>query len=143
MSDALQSLTYAPFAQPSPGQIHYVSALGFEPTLARLKAAIEASGLWIIHQIDPQRLLAQGGYDVLPIRQILFFHPRFAARILELSPNGLMEAPLKLVVLERPDGTVSIFHPDVEPQFARYPGLETLGTELSLLCRQIVEPLAV
>lgn len=143
MSEPLQTLTYAPFAQASPGQVQHVSPLNFESTLARLEAAIEAEGLWILHQIDPQRLLARGGYAILPARQILFFHPRFAARILEQNPNGLMEAPLKLVVLQWPDGRVTVSHPAVEPSFARHPGLDTLGAELSMICRRVLVSLDV
>ena len=135
MPEPLQNVVYAEPQGPRRG----VSPLSFTATVERLKAAIEAEGLWLIHEIDPEQLLARGGYCILPVRQLLFFHPRFMVPLLEANPDGLIEAPLKLVVLQRPGGEVSIHHPDVAAAFAQHPGLEPLGIELASLCQRIVD----
>jgi len=115
-----------------------ISAFNFEETLLRLKAAIEAEGLWLIHEIDPQLLSRRGGYAILPIRQLLCFHPRYLARLLEGDPTALIEAPLRLVIWESPDGRVRLRHPDVEKAYRQYPALEALGQELDSLCQRVV-----
>jgi hypothetical protein len=61
----------------------------------RLKVSIESAGFWILHEIDPQGLLKRGGYEIRAARQILFFHPRFMARLLRADAAALIEAPLK------------------------------------------------
>lgn len=116
----------------------FIAAFPFEETLSRLKAALEAEELWLIHEIDPQQLLRRGGYAILPTRQLLFFHPRYLARLLEGDPTGLIEAPLRIVVWESPDGQVRLRHPDVTQAFSRYPALQALGKELDTLCQRVV-----
>jgi uncharacterized protein (DUF302 family) len=132
-----QTVHYGPASVPG---FHVVvrSKLGFADTLARLQQALAAHDLWLIHEIDPQMLLARGGYDIAPARQLLFFHPRYAARLLAVDPAAVPEIPLKLVVLQMPDGSVTVRHPDVAAQFARYPGLAALGEELAALVRSLV-----
>lgn len=106
----------------------------FDETCSRLKAAITDADLWLIHEIDPQMLVRRGGYEILATRQLLFFHPRFMVRLLRGDPNALIEAPLKLVVMEMPTGAVAVRSSNPVEAFARYGGLEELGRELSELC---------
>src|SRR5436309_11327927 len=54
--------------------------------VSQLRKAIEASGLWVLQEIDPQSLLHRGGYAIGAARQILFFHPRLMARVLAADP---------------------------------------------------------
>ncbi|MGY4371736.1 uncharacterized protein (DUF302 family) [Bradyrhizobium sp. LB1.3] len=106
----------------------------FEETISRLKRAITDADLWLIHEIDPQMLLRRGGYEIRATRQLLFFHPRFMLRLLHGDPSALIEAPLKLVVMEMPTGAVIVRSSDPTDAFARYVGLGELGRELSELC---------
>lgn len=138
MPDALHPIHYATPTEDHPGQGTAHASLPFEATLARLKEAIAAEDLWIIHEINPQALLARGGYAMGPARQILFFHPRYVARLLAVDPGALVEAPLKIAILELPDGRVILRHPDPEAAFARYPGLEALGGELGAVVQRIL-----
>jgi uncharacterized protein (DUF302 family) len=107
---------------------------------ARLREPIEAAGLWVLDEIDPQAPLARGGYAIGATRQILFFHPRLLARVLAADPAALLEAPLKLVALELPDGSVVVRWIDPRAAFARYgdPALAELGQELAFACEEIV-----
>ena len=109
-------------------------------TVARLKAAIEVAGLWVLHEIDPQMLLRRGGFAIGPARQILFFHPRFVASLLAADPAALVEAPLKLVLLETAEGSTSLRWTDPAAAFARYghPALAALGRDLAATCDAIV-----
>jgi uncharacterized protein (DUF302 family) len=76
------------------------TALPFDEVLTRLRQAIEAAGFWVLHEIDPQKVLQRGGYDVGPARRILFFHPDLMVRLLQANPAALLEAPLKLAVMQ-------------------------------------------
>jgi uncharacterized protein (DUF302 family) len=112
----------------------------FEEVLWRLREAIEAADLRILHEVDPQMQLRRGGYTIGAARQILFFHPRFVVRILEADHAALLEAPLKLVILELPAGSTSVRWIDPLSAFSRYENaaLSDIGRELTAICEEIV-----
>ncbi len=83
-------------------------------------------------------LLKRGGFEILPTRQLLFFHPRYMKRLLAIDPNALIEAPLKLVAMQMPDNTVSVRYSKVEIQFNRYNGFEELAEELAIVCKRLI-----
>lgn len=115
-------------------------ALPVADVVARLRKAIEAANLWVLHEIDPQVLLSRGGYAIGAARQILFFHPDLMARVLAADPAALFEAPLKFAALELPGGAVTLRWTDPAAAFARYecPALADLGRELAATCEEIV-----
>lgn len=116
------------------------STLPFEDVLVRLRHEIEAAGLWVLHEIDPQKVLQRGRHAIGPARQILFFHPDLMVRLLQANQAALLEAPLKLAVLQQPDGAVTIRWIDPAAAFARYanPALTGLGHDLARRCEKIV-----
>jgi uncharacterized protein (DUF302 family) len=107
---------------------------------ARLRETIEAADLWVLHEIDPQALAKRGGYGIGAARQILFFHPRFLARLLTADPGALLEAPLKFAMLELPEGTTLLRWTDPAASLGRYgnSALASLGLELAAVCEEIV-----
>lgn len=114
-------------------------AMAVADVVARLRAAIGAADLWVLHEIDPQALLKRGGYRIGEARQVLFFHPRYVARLLAADPAALIEAPLKFAVLALPDGQTSVRWNDPVTTFGRYgkPALAELGRELATACEAI------
>jgi uncharacterized protein (DUF302 family) len=121
-------------------QHDWTTALPFKAVLTRLRQTIEAAGLWVLHEIDPQKVLQRGGYEIGPARQILFFHPDLMIRLLQANPAALLEAPLKLAVMQQPDGRTMIRWHDPAAAFGRYgnPVLTEMGQDLASRCRQIV-----
>ena len=111
----------------------------FEEVLAKLRAAIGASGLWVLHEIDPQAVLRRADLSIGAARQILFFHPDLMVRLLQADQSALLEAPLKFAVMELPDKTVSVRWINPEGPFARYDNaaLSKLGQELAITCEHI------
>lgn len=107
--------------------------------MAWLRAATDAVDLWVLHEIDPQALIERGGYLIGEARQVLFFHPRHVARLLEADPAALIEAPLKFAVLAMPGGQASVYRNDPVTAFGRYgkPALAELGRELAAACERI------
>lgn len=143
MDDTLTRVEYGRAAS-SPGhQSLSVSRLTFEETLVRLRQAIAEEDLLLIHEIDPQTLLRHAGHSIPPTRQLLFFHPRFMTRLLAIDPNALIEVPLKLVVMQMPDGTVTVRHPRIDVLLGRYDGLHDMANELAASCRRLAQTVAV
>ncbi|WP_201313783.1 DUF302 domain-containing protein [Dyella sp. EPa41] len=140
-SGSLKSVSYGEVSPP-PGEAVAISPVDFDATLACLKHAFKALDLWLIHEIDPQMLLARDGYPIGKARQWLFFHPRYAARLLEANPAALIEIPLKIAVLQMPDGRVLVRHMDIEAQLLRYPGMAALASELADVMRRVLARLA-
>jgi len=117
-----------------------VCELPFATTVERLRAAVEAHGLWVLHEINPQAIVARAGHEIGLTRQILFFHPDFMVRLVAADPAALLEAPLKFAVMEL-DGAVSVRWLDPAMGFARYgnAALAEVGRELEILCERIVD----
>jgi uncharacterized protein (DUF302 family) len=142
MAEALAPVDYATHVPPPAFQCVAPSRFPFDETVERLKRAIEAEDLWLIHEIDPQMLLQRGGFRIQPIRQLLFFHPRYMRRLLERDPNAVIEAPLKLVIAQSPDGAVTVRYINIDTSFARYPALTDLAAELTTICQRLVQSVA-
>ncbi len=114
------------------------SAHDFETTLAMLKQAIEGENLMVVHEVNPQQMLRMVGMRVRGMRQVYFFHPRYMQQILETNRNGGIEPPLKIIVMERPDGGAMVRYHDPVHQFAPYDGLADVATELRGVIETIV-----
>ncbi len=117
------------------------SVLSVAEIVPRLRAAIEQAGFWVLHEIDPQMLLRRGGFNIGPARQVLFFHPRFVVKMLQADPASLLEAPLKIAMIEQSNGSTVLRWQDPTAAFARYGSAELAdtGRELAKLCNLIVE----
>jgi len=140
-SDSLKNVSYGELSPP-PGETVAISPVDFDATIACLKHAFNTLDLWLIHEIDPQMLLVRGGYRVGKVRQLLFFHPRYAARLLEANPAALIEIPLKIAALELPDGRVLMRYVDIEKQLAPYPEMAPLASELADVMRRVIAHVA-
>jgi len=116
-----------------------VSAYGFDDTVELLKGAIEAHNLMVIQEIDAQRMLRMVNVQTGGMKQILFFHPRYMKQIREINAAGTLEPPLKIAVMERPDGKVMVRYIKPSYLFGRYDGLGKIGNELEQLVETIVE----
>ncbi|WP_158628793.1 DUF302 domain-containing protein [Dyella choica] len=141
MNAASTAVTYAAASHPSHQKV-VTSGWDFEATLERLRQGVAEKDMWVIQEINPQMLLERGGYSILPARQLLFFHPRYVARLLATDPSAVAEIPLKLVVMQMPDDSVTVRHNDVESLFGRYPGLAALASELSEISQDLMKTVA-
>ena len=139
----MTAATAVPFAfgaqTPAGRQVAYQSRFDVETTVARLEAAIAQADLWVLAKLDPQMLLAKGGFAIQPARQIFYFHPRYMARLLAANAAAIVEAPLKFVVLAPPGEPVSVRHPDIPAAFAGYGGMAEIALELAEVTAGIVE----
>jgi uncharacterized protein (DUF302 family) len=120
-------------------QRHIVTALPVEDAVSRLEKSIAQMDLLVLHRIDPQAIVRRHGYQIPAARQILFFHPRYMARLLAADPSALLEAPLKFALLALPSEETAVRWLDPAHHFARYANheLKELGRELSEVCDAI------
>ena len=114
------------------------SSHDFDETVALLKQAVEGENLMVVDEINPQQMLRMVGVRTDGMRQILFFHPRYMKTIIETNRNGGIEPPLKLLVMERPDGRTIVRYHDPVHLFAPYDGLASVATELKGVVEQVV-----
>ncbi|MDX2201215.1 MAG: DUF302 domain-containing protein [Hyphomicrobiaceae bacterium] len=124
-------------AVPAGRQVAYASPHDLETTVDRLKAEIAARDLWVLAELNPQMLLAKGGFSIRPARQIFYFHPRFMSKLLAANAAAIVEAPLKFVVLAPEGAPVSVRHPDIPAAFAGYAGMAEIAGTLDGLTREI------
>jgi uncharacterized protein (DUF302 family) len=116
--------------------LEFVSLYNFAQTVDRLRHAIQDAGFLLLHEIDTQTVVKAHGLEIDGLRQLLFFHPRYIKTILEHNNAAIVEAPLKLIVMETEAGVV-VRCAKPSYLFGRY-GLQDLGQELELLVTTIV-----
>ncbi len=121
-------------------QFDVTSRRPFPEVLAALRQAIDQADMKVLHEIDPQGALRSIDKVIGGARLVFFFHPQLLARLLEIDSSAIVEAPLKLAVLEMPDGSVSIRAADPAIALGRYgsSALTGFGQELSAACDRIV-----
>ena len=117
------------------------SAYDFDETLSRIRRAIEAENLMVVHEINPQQMLRMVGVRTGGMRQVLFFHPRYMKQIMETNRNAGIEPPLKVLVMESPNG-VMVRYEDPVHQFQVYRGLGGRSEELRGIFERVVAAVA-
>ncbi|MCH8838372.1 MAG: DUF302 domain-containing protein [Candidatus Marinimicrobia bacterium] len=120
-------------------QAMVASAYDFTDTVELLTAAIEEQNLMVIKEIDAQKMLKMVNKKVGGMKQLLFFHPRYMKMIMEANPMGTIEPPLKIAVMERPDGQVMVKYIKPSALLGKYSGLEEIGKELDEIVTQITD----
>lgn len=113
----------------------------FDTVLSNAREAIFNHGFLLLHEINPQAILATQQIITGPIRQLLFFHPVYMKQLLDHDPTAVIEVPLKLVLraTDRGDTMLTYHHPALQLQ--GYAGLEALGKVLQAKMEAIVEQL--
>ncbi len=134
-----------PFGQPSltadSFQAHRVSTRPHAQIVKALQAAIADAGLKLLYEIDVRAALANAGHRVLGARLMFYFHPDLVQRVLRTDWTAMVEAPLKFLVIEQPDGTTTVRWADPAVSFSRYGhlALAEFGHELSSIADRVVD----
>lgn len=123
--------TQSAFAQMKPmdGSQMAMSKYSFNDTVDMLKGAIEQQNLMVIHEVDGQKMLQMAGKKVDGMKQLLYFHPAYMAKVLEANEMAGIAIPLKIVVMEKMGKVmVRYFLPSVT--LKPYKGTEAIAKEL-------------
>ncbi len=112
----------------------------FAAFLDRLKGAIAKNKMGIVAQACADCGARSIGVTIPGNRVIMIFHPRFAVRMLKASIPAGIEAPLRLYITERPDGTARLSYPLPSDVFAPYGSadLDRMAAELDDIFAAIV-----
>ena len=102
----------------------------FEQVLTAIRSNIVSNGLLLLHEINTQEILAKHGIEIKPLRQILFFHPRYMSEILGGDPLAVNEAPMKIVIREIDTIQTSVSFPNPVISFSDYNCDKIMGIEL-------------
>lgn len=80
--------------------VHQTLPLPFGQVYGTLKQRITEHGFLLLHEIDTQAIVAKHGITIPPLRQLLFFEPKYIAQIMANDPLAINDIPLKLVLQE-------------------------------------------
>lgn len=113
---ALSTATYSnpAFADdPSPvstadGVVRLKSANGFDETVARLKSDVQAKGIRYFDTIDQSGLGASAGLPLGRSTLVLFGNPPLGVQFLQSNPYAGLDWPVRMLVVEEPDGSVYV-----------------------------------
>lgn len=90
------------------GVLTRMSAYGFDETVARLKADIDAKGIRLFDAIDQARLGAEAKLPIPRSTLILFGNPPLGVQFLQENPLAGLDWPVRMLVTETADGRVSV-----------------------------------
>jgi len=114
------------------------SSKDFATTARQLSNAFRAANLLVLGEFDYQKMQRMVGKSARPAMGYNFFRPDLGIPIFENDPRASLEVPLKLNVLEMPDGKVVVRYRKPSEIFAPYSGLEDLGKRLDGIVEQLV-----
>jgi uncharacterized protein (DUF302 family) len=75
---------------------------------ARLEGAVAARGLTVFARIDFAADAAAAGLSLRPMRLLVFGNPRAGTPLLAASPSAGIDLPLKVLIWEAADGSVTV-----------------------------------
>ncbi|NYJ29192.1 DUF302 domain-containing protein [Allomuricauda sp. ARW1Y1] len=87
---------------------HQTLPLPFGQVYGTLKQRITEHGFLLLHEIDTQAIVAKHGIAIPPLRQLLFFEPKYIAQIMANDPLAINDIPLKLVLQEMDANTTRL-----------------------------------
>lgn len=123
---------------PKDGSIVKMSQYSFQETVDILKGAIEEQNLMVIYEIDGQKMLRMAGKAVKGMKQIFYFHPKYMRKVVEANQAAVIQIPLKIIVMEKPDGKVVIRYFRPSKLLNAYKGEESIAAELDGLVVKII-----
>ncbi len=90
------------------GVLRLKSANDFDTTVARIKADIAARGVMLFTAIDQQKLASDAGITLGRSTLILFGNPSHGIQFLIANPLSGLDWPVRMLVSEDADGSVTI-----------------------------------
>lgn len=106
--------------EPLPDLVEHLVPLGFEETIGRLRAAIEAAGLILFATIDHAQGARDVGLAMPPTKVLIYGHPKGGTPVMLAAPRAALDLPLRVLVRERPEGGTALAFHRVDRVLARY-----------------------
>lgn len=102
------------------GVVRQRSAYGFDETVRRLRADIDAKGIRFFDAIDQSGLGAQADLDIPRSTLLLFGNPPLGVQFLQSNPLSGLDWPVRMLVVEDRNGAVWVAWTDFRFIAARY-----------------------
>jgi uncharacterized protein (DUF302 family) len=99
-------------ASPENGVVRVKSAYGFNETIARLRADIEAKKIMIFNEIDQSKLAANAGITLKPSTLLVFGNPPLGTQFMTSNPESGLDWPVRLLVIQDDTGAVWTVYTD-------------------------------
>jgi uncharacterized protein (DUF302 family) len=90
------------------GMVWFAAQGSVADAWARLEAAVAARGLTVFARIDFAADAAAVGLRLRPTRLLVFGNPRAGTPLLAVAPTVAIDLPLKVLIWEAADGTVTV-----------------------------------
>ena len=90
------------------GLVHLRAQGSVADAWTRLEAAVAARGLTVFARIDFAADAAAVGLRLRPARLLVFGNPRAGTPLLAAAPTAGIDLPLKVLIWEKEDGTVTV-----------------------------------
>ena len=102
----------------------------YETLLTDLRDAVGAEKMGLVTEAGPTEVAASRGETIPGNRVVGVFRNDFAVDIIRAAPAAMIEAPIRFMVMEEPDGTATLAWETPTSVFAPYmdAGGETLET---------------
>jgi uncharacterized protein (DUF302 family) len=101
-----------PATAPAEGVIRVQSAYPFDETVTRLKADIAAKGIRFFDEIDQSQLGAGASLQLRPSKLLIFGNPPLGVQFLTSNPLAGLDWPVRMLVVQDPDGKVWVAYSD-------------------------------
>jgi uncharacterized protein (DUF302 family) len=83
-----------------------------EQTVQRLEEILAAKGVTLFAAIDHSGEAEKAGFQMRPCKLLIFGNPKVGTPLMLASPLAALDLPLKILVWEKADGTVSLSYND-------------------------------
>lgn len=125
---------------PYPATVVVETGRPFTEFVKKLEAAIAANKMGVVARACATCGARSIGATIPGNRVIMIFRPDFAVRMLKASIAAGIEAPLRLYLTERPDGTARLTYRSPSSVFAPYrvADLDAMAGELDKILAKIV-----
>jgi uncharacterized protein (DUF302 family) len=105
---------------PAKGVVRVKSIYALDETVAHLKADIAAKGIKFFDEIDQSQLGAGANIAIRPSKLILFGNPPLGIQFLSSNPYSGLDWPVRMLILQEADGSVSVAWTDFRYIASRY-----------------------
>ncbi|ABD55243.1 DUF302 domain-containing protein [Jannaschia sp. CCS1] len=132
---------------PLPGWEVVQTTHDFETLVERTRAAVSGNGLAVVTRAGPTGAAANRGITIPGNMVVGAFNNVFAVRILSLSTEAMIHAPIRLYVTENADGSATLSYIRPSTLFAPYvddagPALAEAAAELDTIFAAIAQDAA-
>ncbi|PWL38887.1 hypothetical protein DKG77_11675 [Flagellimonas aquimarina] len=102
----------------------------FSETFDTIKSRIVNNGFLLLHVIDTKQIVSKHNIEISPLKQLLFFQPKYISQIMLENHLAINDIPLKIVVKYLEDNVTSVSYQNPAKNLLDYNLGNQIGEEL-------------